>query len=267
MTVQDPHPSSASPSTTRRWRLWASAAVVGFVVVAIVIGFFAISSRGEDGIEGALGINHRHDETAIAVGAAVAAPPPTMVAWTSTTLSLLAAASPEAGQVIAVQVCAGCHGENGIAVASAFPNLAGQHASAIYKQLRDYAGGQRVSPIMGPLAATLDDRQMADLAAYFASRDASPGRRPSDVPSEIVEIATNGDAARGLPPCGSCHAGRGAPQGIPLLEGQPATYLQQQIEAFATGARGNDIYGVMRAVAGMLSPAEIEQLARYYEVD
>ncbi len=141
MTVQDPDPSSESPSTIRRWRLWASAAVVGFVVLAIAIGFFVISSRGEDGIEGALGIDHRHDEAAPAVGAAVAAPPPTMVAWTSTTLALLDAASPEAGRAIAVPACAGCHGENGIAVAAAFPNLAGQHSTAIYKQLRDYAGG------------------------------------------------------------------------------------------------------------------------------
>lgn len=265
MTIQDPNSPLDAPSTTRRWRLWSSVGVVAFVVLAIVIGFFVISSRGEDGVEGALGLNHRH-ATMPTTTAPDAVPPPTMVAWTAATLDLLANASVEAGRTLAAQTCAACHGAEGIAVAPTFPNLAGQHASAIYKQLRDYAGGQRANAMMAPMAASLDDRQMADLAAYFSSRDAAPGARPSDTPADIVELATNGDPVRGVPPCGSCHATRGAPQGIPLLEGQPVAYLQQQIAAFASGARGNDIYGVMRAVAGMLTPSEIEQLARYYGI-
>lgn len=52
--------------------------------------------------------------------------------------------------------------------------------------------------------------------------------------------------------------------GTSSLDGQPAAYLQQQLEAFVSGARGNDIYALMRTIAAMLTPAVIEQLAGHY---
>lgn len=247
----------------RRWRLWASVAVVGFVLLAAMVGFLVISSRGEDGVAGAIGIAH-HQAAPAPATAASAVPPPTNVAWTTSTLAAIAAGDPGTGRAIALQSCAGCHGETGVATAPAFPNLAGQHATALYKQLRDYADGNRDSPIMAGIAGTLDDAAMMDLAAYFSGATAIAHARPRTVPGGITELVANGDAARGLPPCGSCHAPRGGPQGIPLLDGQPTAYLQQQLEAFASNARGNDIYGVMRTIAGMLTSAEIEGLAAYY---
>lgn len=41
-------------------------------------------------------------------------------------------------------------------------------------------------------------------------------------------------------------------------------YLQTQLEAFAAGARRNDIDAQMRNVARNLTPAEIAAAARYY---
>ncbi|MCC6736326.1 MAG: c-type cytochrome [Bauldia sp.] len=259
---ESPRPSDQD-AVNRRWRLWASTGAGAIVVVAIVIGFFVISSRGEGGVTGALGLDHVH-ETPEAVAQTAAGALPTDVAWTAATLGLLEDADPEAGRAIAVQTCASCHGEAGIAVAAAFPNLAGQPATAIFKQLSDYASGHRVSPMMAAMAQGLTAAQMADLAVHFAAETPAESIVDANPPAAIVQLVVNGDPARGLPPCSACHSARGGPVGTPPLGGQPAAYLEQQLTAFAAGERGNDIYGLMRAVAGMLTPAEIAQLAAYY---
>lgn len=259
--LPDPPAPRDADDANRRWRLWASVGAVAFVGLAVVIGFFVISSRGEDGVAGALGI-HQHDEAETSPAVA-SSPPPTSVAWTRATLTLLEEAVAEEGAPLAL-ACSGCHGENGIGIDPSFPNLAGQHRTAIYKQLRDYADGHRLSPIMTSMVQGLDDGQMAGVAAFFASLPAAPRSRPAETPADIVELATNGDPTRGIPPCDSCHAARGALQGVPALDGQSSVYLQQQMVAFAGNQRGNDIYGLMRSVAAMLTDAEIEQLAHYY---
>lgn len=260
---QDRPPVPVEPkSVDRPWRLWASIAVGSFVLLAIVIGFFVISFRGEDGVAGALGIVHPHEATDALE--APLTPPPTGVAWTTATRALLDEADQTRGQAIAASTCAGCHGLEGSATAPTFPNLAGQSAAALYKQLRDYADGNRTSPIMASFAQALDDVQMADVAAYYAAWPSVAPPNSRDVPNEIVVLATNGDPARGLPPCDSCHTAPGGPVGTPRLDGQAVTYLQQQLAAFAAGERGNDIYGLMRSVAVVLTPTEIEQLSLYY---
>ncbi len=66
--------------------------------------------------------------------------------------------------------CNQCHGLNGIGSSSgAFPRLAGQSGWYLYKSLRDYAAGLRPSTIMSPIARTLADDQMRDVAAYYSS--------------------------------------------------------------------------------------------------
>jgi cytochrome c553 len=52
--------------------------------------------------------------------------------------------------------------------------------------------------------------------------------------------------------------------GIPALAGQNALYFKQTMEAYASGARANDVYSVMRSIAKELTPEEIEELAEYY---
>ncbi|MGB6637213.1 MAG: c-type cytochrome, partial [Bradyrhizobium sp.] len=47
-----------------------------------------------------------------------------------------------------VQICAGCHGENGKPVDKTIPNIWGQQAGYLYIQLRDFKRGDRKSEIM-----------------------------------------------------------------------------------------------------------------------
>ncbi|HEC06050.1 MAG TPA: cytochrome c [Thiolapillus brandeum] len=82
--------------------------------------------------------------------------------------SAMAAGDAAAGKVKAA-VCAACHGANGISVNAMWPNLAGQKADYIIKQLKAFKAGTRKDPLMSPQAAQLSDQDMENLAAHFSS--------------------------------------------------------------------------------------------------
>lgn len=66
--------------------------------------------------------------------------------------------------------CVACHGEQGLSVSPAFPNLAGQYQDYTIQALKAYRAGDRQNPIMAPMAANLSDQDIEDLAAYYASQ-------------------------------------------------------------------------------------------------
>jgi cytochrome c553 len=72
-------------------------------------------------------------------------------------------------------MCQGCHGIPGYKTAfpSVYnvPKLGGQHAGYIVKALQGYKSGERSHPTMRAIAAGLTDKDMADLAAYYAADD------------------------------------------------------------------------------------------------
>jgi cytochrome c553 len=77
---------------------------------------------------------------------------------------------PAAGAKLA-RMCAVCHGKDGVAVRPHTPNIAGQDEGYLSEQLADYRSGERVHPEMNVVAASLNDAQIADLAAYFAAQE------------------------------------------------------------------------------------------------
>jgi cytochrome c553 len=82
------------------------------------------------------------------------------------------ASSPDVASGKAISgMCAACHGSNGIATVSAYPNLAGQNYKYLLKQLKAFKSGNRHNSIMHSHAAALSTKQMRDLAAYYASQD------------------------------------------------------------------------------------------------
>jgi len=84
----------------------------------------------------------------------------------------LAGAAQAAGDVAAGQakaaVCAGCHGDKGQG-SPPFPALAGKPEADQVKALKDFKSGARSNPMMTGIAATLNDQDMDNLAAYYAS--------------------------------------------------------------------------------------------------
>ena len=75
----------------------------------------------------------------------------------------------KAAEAQATTLCAGCHGPRGISSNPLWPNLAGQQEQYLIKQMKDYKEGRRADPVMAPLAVTLDETTIENLAAYYAA--------------------------------------------------------------------------------------------------
>jgi cytochrome c553 len=65
--------------------------------------------------------------------------------------------------------CAGCHGADGISANPLWPNLAGQKAPYLAKQLKAFRDGVRQDPMMSAMARPLSDADIENLAAYYSS--------------------------------------------------------------------------------------------------
>lgn len=65
--------------------------------------------------------------------------------------------------------CVACHGPMGVSSNPTFPNLAGQHAAYLQIQLEKFQTGERYHPLMTPVADSLSQQDINDLAEYFAN--------------------------------------------------------------------------------------------------
>lgn len=171
------------------------------------------------------------------------------------------------GATLATQKCSMCHGVLGTVQVTA-PALAGQYADVVYKELRDYQSGMRPNAIMQPIIAARSDQDLHDLAAYYASLPRAPAAEflPTGVAPDAtaVKLAMQGDPQRNIAPCAACHGQLDRKGAAPWLGGQSSIYLAAQMQAFASGARRNDINEQMRNVARQMTPAEIDSVAKYY---
>lgn len=69
------------------------------------------------------------------------------------------------------QSCLDCHGADGNApIDPTYPKLGGQHGDYLAHAMTMYRDSTREHALMGQQARELSDQQIADLAAYFASR-------------------------------------------------------------------------------------------------
>jgi cytochrome c553 len=160
------------------------------------------------------------------------------------------------------QRCAICHGPQGVSDANS-PNLAGQYAAVTYKELNDFKAGARVNTVMSPFAVNMGNQDMLDLAAYYSYLPRVPSSH-LDATVAAPSIVTIGAPMRNVAPCGSCHGDLDNKAGSPWLGGQSAVYIKAQLQAFASGARRNDISQQMRNIARQMTAEEIDQAAQYY---
>jgi cytochrome c553 len=220
-----------------------------------------------------VGIPVRTTTALAAAGVALAASvalsgPSSKVAWTVETVRLVRSGDVAHGKKLNGD-CAGCHGDAGTTDTPDVPNLAGQDALYTFKQLSDYKEGTRASPIMGEAVKPLSEKDMADLAAFYASLPPAPGAAglPAGA-AAVLPLTSIGDGARLMPACDACHGKRGAGDtgsyGMPKLSGQKFDDMATQLTTFRSGERANDVYGVMRILCKHLTDAEIAGLAAYY---
>jgi cytochrome c553 len=174
----------------------------------------------------------------------------------------MGAGNPAAGKVKSV-LCQVCHGENGISPDSNYPNLAGQYAAYIQKQMNNFKSGLRNDPVMSDIAATVtSDQDLLDMSAYFASRKKMKGANQETNEAGQALFLSEGNG------CVNCHGlnGKGLAPGspsAPVIGGQNKDYLVKQLKAFKSGARINEPSGLMETIASSLSDSEIEDVASY----
>ena len=189
----------------------------------------------------------------------------------------MAAGDAAKGQTLAA-VCAACHGADGNSAIATFPKLAGLGEKYLLKQIHDIKNGDRVVVEMTGLLTNLSDQDMADIAAYYASKTTQlAGAKDIKVlvnSGEEVSALTlgaklyrGGNKEVGIPACTGCHSPRGqgnAPAGYPRLSGQHAGYIAKQLQDFRAGKRTNDgDTKIMRSVAERMSDAEITAVANF----
>ena len=152
--------------------------------------------------------------------------------------------------------CASCHGADAISPNDTWPNLAGQNAAYLVTILGAYKSGAQSDVMMSPVAKTLTDAEIQDLAAYYAGLSCK---------GAVSEKAA-GDAAAGkalAKNCAACHGetGVGTNPAWPNIAGQKAVYLANTLKAFRAGLRKDPM---MAGVVRGLSDADIENLAAHY---
>jgi cytochrome c553 len=190
------------------------------------------------------------------------------------TLRLLAAAAalaaavsgPAVGQdaarggSLAAERCAACHGDNGRSEMPDTPSLAGQHANFITLQMILIREGIRQVPAMAAVTDGMADRDIEDLAAYFATLPPGPpeDRRPRD-----AALYAAGEAVIGPRHCGVCHlpALTGREQ-VPRITGQREEYLLRAMTEYRDGQRVGADAQMNGAMVG-ISDAEIAALAHF----
>jgi cytochrome c553 len=186
----------------------------------------------------------------------------------------LASAAPTGADIVSqgnhkgATACATCHGNDGAGnEAAGFPRLAGLNADYLAKQLRDFKAGKRSNPIMNDVAGALSDEEIQTVAAYFSALH-TPASQVSAEPqlqAEGEKLASRGNWAHDIPACFRCHGdqAQGGGPAMPALAGQHQSYLQTQLQAWQNDQRRNDPVGLMRAIAGRLSEAEIRAVSAY----
>jgi cytochrome c553 len=158
--------------------------------------------------------------------------------------------------------CTMCHGAQGMSVSNA-PNLAGQYREVVIKQLHDFKTGQRSSALMQALAKGLSDKDIDDLAAYYAYLPKARNA-PTTYADALPALVRVGAPLRNIAPCISCHGSVDQKLGAPWLEGMPNAYLVAQLANFQSGARRNDSHAQMRNMVRTMSADEMAQVAAFY---
>jgi len=167
-------------------------------------------------------------------------------------------------------LCQTCHGDTGKSVEPSIPNLAGQHADYILKQIYDFQIRNRIDPRMSPIADTLGNAQdVRDIAAYFSAQPIMHGTLGKNAQVQLGKtIYDAGIPARSIGSCSECHGpnGKGSTQGMalfPIIGGQNKAYLLKQLNDFKKEQRNTDPSGVMLGLSKQLKAEELDAIAEF----
>lgn len=148
-------------------------------------------------------------------------------------------------------MCRTCHGLDGYAAIPIAPHIGGEPVEYLEAQLMAFKTGAREHEMMSVVASGMSAQQIADVAAWYASHQATAtlpdGVDPENAPAECV----------------ACHGVDGISELLdaPNLAGETNIYIDTQLKAFKRGKREHEI---MTEVAAALSDEEIRAIADWY---
>ncbi|MDI1274041.1 c-type cytochrome [Polaromonas sp.] len=167
-------------------------------------------------------------------------------------------------------MCIGCHGIKGYQAnfpeVYKVPMISGQNAKYIDAALHAYKKGERKHPTMRGIAESLNDQDIADLAAYYSQHGVTEGAAAAAHTAKTPSPAVA--ALLGKANCASCHGAdfsKPIDPSYPKLGGQHADYLFVALKAYKVEnnpkvGRGN---AIMAGMAKQYTNAELKQLANY----
>jgi cytochrome c553 len=168
------------------------------------------------------------------------------------------AADVSAGRALA-EACAACHGANGVSQIEFTPSLAGQPDEFVQWQLVYFRSGARVSDVMGPIAEALNNQDIRDLGAYYASL--SP---PQPAPEATDAAVQKGEQIALRHRCRSCHGDDyNGFRAAARLSGQREEVLVKALHDFKSGKRVGSGVASMADVTYGMSDSDMDAVSHY----
>jgi len=147
-------------------------------------------------------------------------------------------------------VCSGCHGLHGVSADSMTPNLAGQDVKYLVQAIGAYRTTRKREK-MRLYITGLKDKDIRDIAAYYATQKSGPAERGQTMVRDLTEK------------CDRCHAAgvASSTMAVPKIAGQDRDYLVMALRAYRDDRRESTAMHIMSLPYG---DAVIESIASYY---
>lgn len=147
-------------------------------------------------------------------------------------------------------VCSGCHGLHGVSADSMTPNLAGQDFKYLVESIRAYRTTRKREK-MRLYITGLKDKDIQDIAAYYATQKSGPAERGQTMVRDLTEK------------CDRCHAAsvNNPAMVVPKIAGQDRDYLMMALRAYRDDRRESTAMHIMSLPYG---DAVIESIASHY---
>jgi cytochrome c553 len=169
------------------------------------------------------------------------------------------------------EICAMCHGVNGISAMPKFPKLAGQKAAYLERQFKRFRSGERTNDggQMQSITTEVTPSAVVGIMVYFAELP------PPEITALSADFLAQNSAllARGkqlfyqgagvIPACVICHADKSSQ--APWIDGQHREYLYKQLEDFA-GERYSNSDSNMVAIAASMSDQDRAAVALFASI-
>jgi cytochrome c553 len=169
-----------------------------------------------------------------------------------------------------VAMCIGCHNIPGYQASFPevykVPKIAGQSAKYIAAALTAYRKGDRKHPTMRSVAISLNDQDIADVAAFYENlgKGGEPEPAKTDItpPSDVAKLLAKAN-------CASCHGNdfkSPIDPSYPKIAGQYSDYLYAALKAYQIDKNPNlgRSNPIMSGMARQYTNAELKLMSSYF---